>query len=607
MAEFHGGSNSSQWKLVLKAWENSYDINSNTSNVTVEVWLARTSSYYGYNGGNYSGSVTVNGEVRNYSGSVAYPTGIGTDGIKLQTLYFTVGHNADGTKTTGISASFSASGWTPTSAWASGDLPLTTIPRQANITSAPDFNDEQNPTIGYNNSAGNSVSSLQACISFTGANDDIKYRDISKTGNSYTFNLTEEERNVLRKRATGTELNVIFFVKTVIGSNTFYSTSKKKLTIINANPSDFDFDYEDIGVMTPNGRTTTELTGDPHTIIKWYSDIKVKITSLAQSKKCSTISYYQADDVKTYYNNQQSVELLLKNYTKTDITVNAVDSRSLGTTKKKDVTKFIDYSDVWIKSLSLARSDNGVGQFVTLNFDGTFWNNNFGNVQNYLTAYYKFKKIGSDEYIDGITNITPNTSANTFSFAGMIAGNNEQNGFDINDSYEFVVTVYDRLGFYSYTGILGTGTPAIAVYKNHASLGGKYDTSLGGTQVWGDFYVNGSGMNDYSTEEQLIGKWIDGSNLYRKTIVISSLPNATSETYSHEIENFKNGFFDVAHSYTQQSDGYKAPMPYINPTDYSRSVFIYDLDSTSFKISTSKINRSGWSAVVTLLYTKNSD
>ena len=69
---------------------------------------------------------------------------------------------------------------------------LDRIPRQADITSAPDFNDEQNPTIGYSNPAGNSVNSLQACISLTGASADVSYRDIPKTGSSYTFNLTEQ-------------------------------------------------------------------------------------------------------------------------------------------------------------------------------------------------------------------------------------------------------------------------------------------------------------------------------------------------------------------------------------------------------------------------------
>ena len=97
---------------------------------------------------------------------------------------------------------------------------------------------QANPTITYSNPAGNSASSLQACISLTGANADVGYRDISKTGTSYTFNLTTAERNVLRNACTtSNSRKVTFFVRTVIGGNTFYSTIERTLTIVNANPS----------------------------------------------------------------------------------------------------------------------------------------------------------------------------------------------------------------------------------------------------------------------------------------------------------------------------------------------------------------------------------
>ena len=46
------------------------------------------------------------------------------------------------------------------------DWTLPQISRSATITKAPNFNDEQNPTINYSNPAGNNVTSLQACISF---------------------------------------------------------------------------------------------------------------------------------------------------------------------------------------------------------------------------------------------------------------------------------------------------------------------------------------------------------------------------------------------------------------------------------------------------------
>ena len=109
----------------------------------------------------------------------------------------TITHNADGTAGN-VGFQLNGSVYTNRTNSYTGSISLTRIPRQANLTSAPDFNDEANPTINYSNPAGNSVSSLDACISLTGSRDDVGYRAVSKTGTSYTFNLTEAERNVLR-------------------------------------------------------------------------------------------------------------------------------------------------------------------------------------------------------------------------------------------------------------------------------------------------------------------------------------------------------------------------------------------------------------------------
>ena len=42
---------------------------------------------------------------------------------------------------------------------------------------------------------------------------------------------------------------------------------------------------------------------------------------------------------------------------------------------------------------------------------------------------------------------------------------------------------------------------------------------------------------NYSTSEHVVGKWIDGSTLYEKTIDCGALPNGTSKIVSHNIDN----------------------------------------------------------------------
>lgn len=49
---------------------------------------------------------------------------------------------------------------------------------------------------------------------------------------------------------------------------------------------------------------------------------------------------------------------------------------------------------------------------------------------------------------------------------------------------------------------------------------------------------SGAGCGDgthYSTEEQVIGTWIDGSVLYRKTISFGALPNANVKSVANDI------------------------------------------------------------------------
>ena len=97
---------------------------------------------------------------------------------------------------------------------ASGNLWAPDIPRQANVTGYNDFNDEQNPTITYNNPGGFRIN---ARLEFGGTN--IRRDNIPNTG-SYTFNLTDDERKLLRQKCTGDSMTVRGVIATCIGGTT---------------------------------------------------------------------------------------------------------------------------------------------------------------------------------------------------------------------------------------------------------------------------------------------------------------------------------------------------------------------------------------------------
>lgn len=117
--------------------------------------------------------------------------------------------------------------------------------------------------------------------------------------------------------------------------------------------------------------------------------------------------------------------------------------------------------------------------------------------------------------------------------------------------------------------------------------------------------INQNMINEYSTKEKIVGKWIDGKPLYRKTIFVSSLPNnEDAKEYSHNITNMDMGWFDPTGCFAIWPTGVVNLFSYINYT--GANLFLHDVTKNSFKIKTTQ-DRSGLSAYVTILYTKTTD
>lgn len=262
-------------KYDIVVTETATSIPNNTSTVNVKVRCWRTNSgyttsgtgtcYCNINGSSYSQSISNSQKITQNSMTVLFERTV------------TISHNSDGSKTIYVSAYISHARFSSNSQ--GFNVTLTTIPRQATITSAQDFTDIQDPTIQYSNPAGTVVTSLQACISLTGSQADIAYRDISKTGSSYTFELTEAERNILRAATPNSNtLSVKFYVKTVLSGSTYYSNITKTMTIVNASPTISGGSYED------TNSTTLAITNNDQQIIQGQSTVDFNFISLTALK-----------------------------------------------------------------------------------------------------------------------------------------------------------------------------------------------------------------------------------------------------------------------------------------------------------------------------------
>lgn len=331
----------------------------------------------------------------------------------------TVKHNTSGDKS--ISVSLTTAIYSSTTSTKSGTWTLDSIPRKATITSAPNFSSNGNPTIEYSNPAGTAVTSLQACISLDGSNDDIAYRDISKTGSSYTFYLTDAERTVLNNATTGNSRTVRFYVKTVISGTTYTSYSSKTYTIANTAIS-FSQSVYDIN------STTTALTGDNSIIVKGYSTIYAD--SGAKAQDGATLVSQSVSCGNKVVNGASATFL---NAPTGSVQFTATDSR--GNTGVLTVNCLV------IEYVRLTcdignNTPTAAGDF-TLKVKGNYYNGSFGATTNTLTVQYRIKFGGGDF---GEWNTIPATiNGNSYTAEATMGG------MDYQTTYTFEARAIDKL------------------------------------------------------------------------------------------------------------------------------------------------------------------
>lgn len=404
---------------------------------------------------------------------------------------FDWGHDNNGNFSVYIGASLST---TFTSGDCGGVITLPSIPRQANVTGATDFTDETNPRITFNNPGGFRIN---ARLEFGGTN--IRRDNIPNTG-SYTFNLTDSERDLLRSKCTNSNsMTVREVIGTCIGgtSETHWSWQDKKMSIVNANPIFNNFDWEVSNEISNN------LTGSNKNVINGYSNIKIAVSveDKAEAIKKATMSKYRVNigtgSLDIGYSDNEEVVGNINNANSGTINIYAIDSRGNSTLVTKQVDNVITYNPLVKGNITLTRSDNGVGGDVTLKYDGQIDIVNFGAVINNIKSVkYTIQKSNSSEILIGETDITPNIQDGKFSFEGLIKGDTETK-FDIGSSYIINVILEDELSSITYSANLGSGRPNIAIAKDGVALGQKYDVEVGGrVQLADDTIVNvGKGIN----------------------------------------------------------------------------------------------------------------
>lgn len=359
-------------------------------------------------------------------GSGTYSNIIGTGTYKKLSGTKRIKANEDGSKNIAVSIS----GWFYSYGNVQGNanFDLTPIPRKATLVTAPNFNDKSVPSITYSNPAGNAVTALEAAIyNDSGTQSYVPYRDISKTGSSYAFNLTDTERtNLTRAVQEGNSVPIRFYIRTTLGENTYLSYLDRTFTINDANPIVS-------GSVVDTNEKTIALTGDENKLVRYFSNAKATMAAEAQKGAALDESLYI---IRNGNATGYGTEYTFNNVEDYMFVFSAEDTR--GNVGSDTVyTSMVDYV---IPTCNIKQFRPDALGNVRLICNGSVFIGNFGAEYNDFTVKYRYAVAGT-AFKDNWTNMSVISQTCAYSADAEF----QIEDFDVDKYYSFEIKIEDKL------------------------------------------------------------------------------------------------------------------------------------------------------------------
>lgn len=427
-------------------WTAAQNISGNYSDITIHHVLV-IGSAYSLKISSRSNTCSVDGAAQNYTSPAINQKG---GSVTLGTTTHRVDHNADGSKTCTINDIFNVNatidGSQISSITASGSITLDNIPRQATITSANDFTDTGTPSLAYSNAGGFTADAYLEFAPVGSGTQIMRKNAITGKSGTYTFVLTDAERETLRAACTGVSMPVRYALRTFIGGKEYYSTLDRTMSMSDSAPILGAVSYKDANAAT------VAVTGDNQVIVQRQSDLQVSFGA-ATGQKGATIARYEATFAGV---TKTATSVATLDFGAVDVSsdmplvFSAIDSRGFKTSTIINVK-----TEAWwepTSSIDLQRKNNFEPEtHITANA----WYASL-DAKNDVTISAKYRKAGSTD---------------AWSTIALQNGVESTVTCERDYAYEWQITTADKLGSTTQTLTLGRGIPTFFIDTKKSSVG----------------------------------------------------------------------------------------------------------------------------------------
>ena len=316
--------------------------------------------------------------------------------------------------------------------WKLTTITLPTIKKVVSLLTASNFTDEENPTITYSIAANTTLDGLEAGISSADGLIEVPYRAVPMDSASYTFDLTEEEREALRLAAKESQkINVKFILKATKGSEVGLHTLTRTLTIVGCEP------IINNPVVRDVNSTTAALTGDDTVVVSGESMMEYSFTPVASKAATIVSQSVQCGNTTITGLSQGVIDDVESNL----FIFSATDSRGLTATEVLE-TGFVDYLRPTCYQKLTSEIAGETGAKVELTISGSFFNGSFGAVDNTLKLEVRHTQNDGEmgEWID-LSPLGYEYNGNTYELKTTITG------LTYSQAYTFQCRATDKLHY----------------------------------------------------------------------------------------------------------------------------------------------------------------